>query len=161
MTVVCNLDLELDIIIGLCYTNVPNFGSLSCFWRCKEHPCSLSPDFGPWQGLEVPDWGLASWSWLGYGHWSLIHLHSKFWLSILILKFHVPKVLIWGFGGCWRFLIGICNLDIWLNMDFWFSLNFPKSFSLVAQPRAEKLVSPGLVWSGLGLIGSGRVSDQF
>ena len=36
--------------------------------------------------LEVPDWGLASWSWFGYGHWSLIYLWSKFWLFILILK---------------------------------------------------------------------------
>ena len=36
--------------------------------------------------LGVPDWSLASWSWFGYGHWSLIHPWSKFWLSILILK---------------------------------------------------------------------------
>ena len=36
--------------------------------------------------LEVPDWGLESSFWFGYGHWSLIHLCSEFWLSILILK---------------------------------------------------------------------------
>ena len=35
---------------------------------------------------EVPDWGLASWYWFRYGHWSLVHTYSKFWLSILILK---------------------------------------------------------------------------
>ena len=35
---------------------------------------------------EVPDWGLASWSWFGYGPWSLIHPWSKLWLCILILK---------------------------------------------------------------------------
>ena len=29
---------------------------------------------------------LASWSWFGYGHWSLTHPWSKFQLSILILK---------------------------------------------------------------------------
>ena len=66
--------------------HMPNFGSLSWFWRCKEHPCPLSPDLGLWRMLEVPDWGLASWSWFGYGHWSLIHPWSEFWLSILILK---------------------------------------------------------------------------
>ena len=37
-------------------------------------------------------------------------------------------------------------------MDFWLSLMFPQSLSPLAQPRAEKLVSPGL-----GLVGSGRV----
>ena len=50
------------------YTNVPNFVSLSCFWRCKEHPCPSSPDLGLWRRLWIPDWGLASWSWFGYGH---------------------------------------------------------------------------------------------
>ena len=60
--------------------------ALYWFWRCKEHPCPLSPHLGPWRVLEVPDWGLASWYWFGYGHWSLIHPYSKFWLSILILK---------------------------------------------------------------------------
>jgi len=36
--------------------------------------------------LEVPDWGLASWSWFGYGHWSLIQPWSKLWLYVLIVK---------------------------------------------------------------------------
>ena len=33
------------------------------------------------------------------------------------------------------------------------SIMFPQSFSLLAEPRAEKIVWPGLglVWSGLGL----------
>ena len=44
----------------------PNFGSLSWFWRCKEHPCPLSPHLVLWRMLEVPDWDLASWSWLGW-----------------------------------------------------------------------------------------------
>ena len=74
------------MVTGLWYTHIPNFGSLSWFWRCKEHPCPLSPHLGLWRTLEVPDWGLASWSWFGYGHWSLIHPWSEFWLSILILK---------------------------------------------------------------------------
>ena len=74
------------MVIGLWYTHDLNFGSLSWFWRCKEHPCPLSPQFGFWGMLEVLDWDLASLSWFWYGHWSLIHLWSKFWLSILILK---------------------------------------------------------------------------
>ena len=62
------------------------FWLLSWFWRCKEHPCPLSPYVGLWRTLEVPDWGLASWSWFEYDHWSLIHPWSEFLLSILILK---------------------------------------------------------------------------
>ena len=29
---------------------------------------------------------------------------------------HVHKVLIWGFGGCWRFLTGDWHLDLDLDM---------------------------------------------
>ena len=60
--------------------------SLSWFWRCKEYPCPLSPDFWLWRTLDVSDWGLASWFWVGYGHWSFVHPYSEFGLSILILK---------------------------------------------------------------------------
>ena len=59
---------------------------LSWFWWCKEHPCPLSPHLGLWRTLEVPDWGLAYWSWFEYGHWLLIHPLWEFWLSNLILK---------------------------------------------------------------------------
>ena len=62
------------------------FSSLSWFWWCKEHPCTLSPHLGLWWMLEVPDSGLASWSWFRYGHWSFVQPWSKFLLSILILK---------------------------------------------------------------------------
>ena len=55
-------------------------------WKVQGISMSLSLDLGLWWGLEVPDWGLASWYWFGYGHWSLVHPYSKFWLSILILK---------------------------------------------------------------------------
>ena len=74
------------MVTGLWNTHDPNFGSLSWFWMCKEHSCPLSPHLGIERMLEVPDWGLASWSWFGYGHWSLIKPWSKFWFSILILK---------------------------------------------------------------------------
>ena len=79
------LDLVLDMVTGLWYTNDPYFGSLSWFWRCKEHPCPLSPHLGLWRTLEVPDWGFASWYWFWCDHWSLVYPSSKFWLSIFIL----------------------------------------------------------------------------
>ena len=51
---------------------------------------------GHWRKLEVPIWGLsswslfwnflASWSWFGYGAWLMIHPWSEVWFSILILK---------------------------------------------------------------------------
>ena len=63
-----------------------NFGFLSWFWRWKEHPGPLSPDWGLWWGLEVPYWCLISLSWFGYGHWCLIHSWSEFGLSIFILR---------------------------------------------------------------------------
>ena len=46
----------------------------------------LSPDFGHWWRLEVPDGGFASWSLFWYGYWSLIHPYYKDCLSIFILK---------------------------------------------------------------------------
>ena len=85
LTEVWHPDIDLDMVTGLWYTHVQNFSSLSWFWRCKEHPCPLSPHLGLWRMLEVPDWGFASWYWFGYGHWSLVHPYSEFWPSILIL----------------------------------------------------------------------------
>ena len=80
------LDMDFDMVNGLWYIHDPNFGCRPWFWRCKEYPCPVNPNLGLWSTLEVPDWGLASWSWFGYGHWSLIHPCYKFWLSIFILK---------------------------------------------------------------------------
>ena len=74
------------MVTVLLNTHDLNFGSLSWFWRCKEHPCPLSFHFGPWRTLEVPDWGFASCSWFGFGQQSLIHPWFKFWFSIFILK---------------------------------------------------------------------------
>ena len=86
LTGVWHLDFDLNMFTDLWYPNIPNFGSLSWFWRCKEHPCPLSPIYGLWLGLEVPDWGLASWSWFGYGHWFFIYLYSDFWLHLDFLS---------------------------------------------------------------------------
>ena len=96
MTLVLYLDLDLDIVTGLSYTHDPNFGSLSWFWRSKDHLCSWSPHLGLWRMLEVPDWCLTSWWWFRYGHWSFIYPWSKFLLSILILK--VQRISMSPFG---------------------------------------------------------------
>ena len=92
LTGVWHLDLDLAMVTSLWYIPVPNSGSLSWFWRCKEHPCPLSPDLEFWWGQEVPDWGFAPWSSFDYGHWSLIYLYAKFWLSILILKVQITSM---------------------------------------------------------------------
>ena len=78
LTGVWHQDLDLYMVTGLWYTHDPNFGSLSWFWRCKEHPCPLSPHLGLWRMLEVPDWGLASWSWFGYGQEPCLDLPWSF-----------------------------------------------------------------------------------
>ena len=78
--------IDLDMVTGLWYSHILTFISLLWFWRCKEHPCPLSPEMGLWRTLEVPDWGFEAWYWFGYGHWSLFHSYSEFWLSILLLK---------------------------------------------------------------------------
>ena len=76
-------NLYLDMVTGLWYTHVLNFGSLSWFWRCKKRPCLLVTHFWIWGMLDDPDWGFASWSWFGYGHWSLIHPCSKSSFGVL------------------------------------------------------------------------------
>ena len=104
------------MVTGLWYTHIPNFGSLSWFWRCKVHLCPLSHDLGLWRILEVPNMGLAPWSWFGHGYWSLVHPCSKFWLSILILK--LQRISVFWFGaledsrGSW---LGFCIfILIWI-----------------------------------------------
>merc|ERR1711954_500472 len=80
--------------------------------------------------LEVPDWGFVGrWRFLtGVGILILIWILSLVFdipmIRILALyldfegakNIHVLKVLIWGFGGCWRFLTGVWHLDLDMNM---------------------------------------------
>ena len=128
LTWICYLDFDFDMGTGVWYTHVPNFGSLSWFLRCKEHPCPLGHHLKIWRTLEVPDWGVASWSWFGCGHWSLIEQWSKFLLSILILKMQWTsmtfKSSFWGAGGCRRFLNKVWHLDLFLDMapGLWYAL---------------------------------------
>ena len=86
LTFVWNIDLDLDMVPGLWYNLVPNFVSLSWFWRCKEHLCL----FKSWLGALEDARG----SWLGFGILILIWIwslafdtpSSKFWLYIFIFK---------------------------------------------------------------------------
>ena len=54
--------------------------------------------------------------------WSLVFGTPIFLIMALYLDFegakniHVLKVLIWGFGGPWRFLTGFWHLDLDLDM---------------------------------------------
>ena len=54
LTGVWHLDLDLDIVSSLLYTQIANFASLSRFSRCKEHPCPLSFYLGLWRMPQVP-----------------------------------------------------------------------------------------------------------
>ena len=74
------------------------YGRFSLIFTCSEFWLSIlilkvqrtSMSFrswlGLWRTLYVPDWGFGSWSWFGYGHWSLVHPWYIFWIPILILK---------------------------------------------------------------------------
>ena len=82
----------------------------------------------------------AGGSWLGFcilifiWIWSLVFGRPPFQIFCLYLDFeganntHVLKIFIWGFGGCWMFLIWIWHL--YLNLDrvtgLWYTyiLNF-------------------------------------
>ena len=120
MTEVWYLDLDLNMVIGLWYTYDPKFSSLSWFWRYKEQPCS----FRSWFGVLEDAGGF----WLGFGililiwMWSVVFDTSMIQIPALYLDFEGAKnihflwVLIWGFGGCWRFLTGVWHLDLDLNI---------------------------------------------
>ena len=108
----------LDVVTGVWYTYVPNFAIYLFLW-CKEQPWPLSPDLGLWRTQEVTDWGLATWSWFNFGHWSLIQPCSKFWLSILILKVKRTTMSLspdMGFGRCRRFLYRVWHLGLDLDI---------------------------------------------
>ena len=76
--------------------------------------------------LQVLIWGFGGcWRFLmGFGIliliwiWSLVIDTHMFWILALYLDFedvkniHVLQVLIWGFGGFWRFLTAVCYLDL-------------------------------------------------
>ena len=116
---------------------VPNGGLVSWSWFGYCQWSLLYPCYDFWLSILIlkiqrTSMALKSWfgaledaggSWLGFGIliliwiWSLVFYTPMFWIFTLYLDFedtktiHVLQVLIWGFGRCWRFLIGICQLD--------------------------------------------------
>ena len=77
-----------------------------------------------WRTLEVPDWGLESWFGFWYGHKSLLHLYSKFWLFFLILKVQRTSISLkswfWASENCWNPWLGF-----WILIFIWiYSLIF-------------------------------------
>ena len=55
----------------------------------------------------------------GHGIWPLVDPCSEFWLYLYFegaKNIHVLYVLIWKFGGHWRFLTGVWNLDLDMDM---------------------------------------------
>jgi len=122
-----DLDLDLDMVTGLWYTNVTNIGSLFWFWGFKEHPCSLTHSLRPWRMLEASDCGLLSWSWFGYGHWSLIYSWSEFLLFILILKVQRTSMSFKAWFGALEDAGGSLlrfRIMSWYGYDHW-SLIYP------------------------------------
>ena len=146
------------MVIGLWYTHDPNFCSLSWFWRCKEHLCPLNYVLGLWWRLEGPDCSLASWSWFGY--WPMIRILTLYLDFECAKNINVLWVLIWGFGGRWRFLAGVWHLDLdWDRVRTLPCLILPLSFYFTeisesserchkCQLSSEKLCQDG--WVGPG-----------
>ena len=113
LTGVLHFDLNLYMVTGPWYSHTLNFGSLCWFWRWK------GPDLGLWRLLKVPDWGLASWLWFRYAHWSLIQQWFEFQLSILIFKVQRTSMSFKSWFGALEntegLLMGFCILImIWI-----------------------------------------------
>ena len=113
--------LFLDMVTGLWCTHDPNFCSLSIFLRFKEHTCHLSPHLGLRWMLEVPHLGLVSWSWFGYGLWSLVFDTPICLILALYLGFEGSKRSMSckssfeSLEGTWGSWLGICILIlIWI-----------------------------------------------
>ena len=148
------------MVTGLWYTHDLTFVSLSSFWRCKEHPCPLSPYLGLWRMLEVPNWGLACWSWFGYGQWPLIHPCSVFGPSSWFWRCKEHPCPLSPYLGLLRML----EVPGWdFDHDSWWAMpwcTFLEVFVCLSQESAqisfqhnsENMLYPGgWVWPGLGL----------
>ena len=96
---------------------------------------------GIWRTLEVPDrgFGILILIWI----WSLVFGTLIYQILALYLDFegakniHVLEVLIWGFGGRWRFLTGVWHPAIDLDRvnGLWYThmLNFGSILILKVQ----------------------------
>ena len=151
------INLDLNMVTGLWYTYALYFGSLSWVWKFKEYLC---PDLGLLRMLEVPDWGLASWSWHSYGFWSLIHPCSEFWLSIVILKVQRTSMSLKSWfkalkAGCWMFLTGVWYLDLDMNMVIGLWYTHVPNFGSILVLKVQEHQCPLKPDLGLSKMGSG------
>ena len=88
--------------------------------KVQRTSMSFTSSFGAWEDAEG--------SLLGFGIlililiWSLVFDISMIQILALYLDFegakniHVLLVIIWGFGGCWRFLTGVWHPDLDFDM---------------------------------------------
>ena len=86
---VWHLDFELDMVNEFWYTQVPNCGSLSWFWRWKDHPCPLRSWFGALEDAGGPwlRFGIMILFWI----WSPIFDTTMFWILVLYPDFEGAK----------------------------------------------------------------------
>ena len=95
--------------------------------------------------LEIPDSGLAPWSWFVYGHWSFIYLCSEIWfwrckeyscpLSPYLRLWRMLDVPDWGLGSLSWFIKGHYAQT---NMSGSFPLSQPSFSSDVCQVQLRK-----------------------
>merc|ERR1711954_569072 len=107
------------MITGLVYNHDTNFGSILIL-KVQRTSISFKSSFG---ALED-----AGGSWPGFGIliliciWSLVFDIPMIRILALYLDFedakniHFLLVIIWGFGGCCRFLTGVWHLDLDLDI---------------------------------------------
>ena len=114
LTGVWHLDLDLDMVTSLYYTNDLDFGSLYLFQRCNEHTCPLVSDLG-FGGF----WRFLTMIWDLYLDLDMVTgLSSEF---CLYLNFEGAKniqvlyIIIRGCRGHWGFLIRVgMFISIWI-----------------------------------------------
>merc|ERR1711954_99587 len=81
---------------------------------------SFKSSFGALEDAEgsEPGFGTLILIWI----WSLVFDTTMIQILAFFLVFegakniHVLYVIIWGFGGCWRFLTGVSHLELDLDM---------------------------------------------
>ena len=111
------------------YPHLSLVNQCSKFWlsililSMQRTSMSFKSLFGAFEDAE------GSWLWVGIliliWMWSLGFGRPQFQILALYLDFegakiiHVLKVLIWDFGGRWRFLTGVWHLDLWFGYGHW------------------------------------------
>ena len=122
--------LILILIWSLVFTTpIIHILALYLDFKAQGTSISLKSLFGALEdtGGSWLEFGILIFIWI----WSLVFSTPIFWILALYLDFegakniHVQLVLIWGFGGCWRFLTGVWHFDLDLDMvtGLWYNYN--------------------------------------